>query len=75
MVKETLDEETKAYGVNGGRLRTRRGTLGEHELVTAPKYCKDGLLMRINDGGSSSPTRSRYATTELAIGKKYKELL
>ena len=27
----------------------------------------NGLLMRINGGGSSSPTRSRYATTEEAI--------
>ena len=44
MVEETLDEETKAYGVNGGRLRTRRGTLREHELVTATKYCGKWLV-------------------------------
>ena len=46
------------------RLRARRGTLGDHELMTAPKYCGNGLLMRINGGGSRSPTRSRYATTK-----------
>ena len=30
---------------------------------------ENGLLARINDGGSSSPTRSRYALTKVAIEK------
>ena len=64
MVWKTLDEYTEDGGADGGWLRSMRGDLEDQELVTAPKYCKDGLLMRINDGGSSSPTRSRYATTE-----------
>ena len=39
MVENTLDEETVAVGVYGRRLITRRGTLGDHKIVTAPKYC------------------------------------
>ena len=30
---------------------------------------ENGLLTRINGGGSSSPTRSRYATTTVDIAK------
>ena len=65
-VENTFDEETEAGGVNGGRLRARMRTLGDHELVTDPKYCGNGLLTRINDGGSSNPTRRRYTRTEAA---------
>ena len=64
MVENTFDEDTEAGGVDGIRPRLRRGGLGDHELVTAPKYYVNVLLMRINGGGPSSPTRSRYATTE-----------
>ena len=39
MIENTLDEETEAGGVYGRRLRSRRGTLGDHELVIATKYC------------------------------------
>ena len=39
MVENTLDEETEAGGVDGRRMRARRGALGDHELVIAPKYC------------------------------------
>ena len=39
MVDNILDEGTEAGGVGGIRLRARRGTLGDHEIVTAPKYC------------------------------------
>ena len=39
MVDKILDEDTEAGGVYGGWLRARRGTLGDHETVTAPKYC------------------------------------
>ena len=67
MVENTLYEEKEAGGVDGRRLRARRGTLGDHELVTAPKYFRNGLLIRINGGESSRPTRSRYATTKAAI--------
>ena len=52
------------------RLITSRGGLGGYELVTAPKYCGNGLLTRINGEGSSSPTRIRYAPDEAAIEKK-----
>ena len=33
------DEETEARGVDVRRLRESKGTLGDHELVTDPKYC------------------------------------
>ena len=39
MVDNTLDEETEAGGVDVRRPRERRGALGDHEFVTAPKYC------------------------------------
>ena len=39
MVENTLDEDTDAGGVDGIWMRSRRGSLGDHELVTAPKYC------------------------------------
>ena len=39
MIENKIYEETKAGGVDGGRLRAQRGTLAYHELVTAPKYC------------------------------------
>ena len=38
MVENTLDEEIEAGGVDGRNLRSRRETLGDHELVTDPKY-------------------------------------
>ena len=38
MVENTLDKVTEAWGVEGRRLRARRGAFGDHELVTAPKY-------------------------------------
>ena len=44
MVEKKLDEETEAGGVNGRRLRERRGYLGDHELVTYPKYCGKWLV-------------------------------
>ena len=44
MVENTLDEETEAGGVHRRRLRARRGNLGDHELVTAPKYCGKRLV-------------------------------
>ena len=44
MVEETLYEETEAGGVYGRRLRSRRRTLGDNELVTAPKYCGKWLV-------------------------------
>ena len=47
------------------------GALGDHDLVKAPKYCGNGFLMRINGGGSGSPTRIRYATTEVTMTKNY----
>ena len=40
MVENTIDEQTEAEGVDGIRMRERRGTLGYHELFTAPKYCR-----------------------------------
>ena len=51
MVDNTLDEEEESNGVEGRRLRARRGTLGDHELVTTPKYCGNGLQRRTNGGG------------------------
>ena len=75
MVENKIDEYTEAGGVDVIRLISRRGALGDHELVTAPKYCGNGLLMIINGGGSSRPTRSRYAPTEETIELFYKEVL
>ena len=70
MVDNILYEETEARGVYGIWMRARRGALGYRELVTAPKYCGNGLLMRINGRGSSIPTTSIYATNEAAIVKQ-----
>ena len=39
MVENTLDAEEEVSGVEGIRPRARRGTSGDHELVTATKYC------------------------------------
>ena len=36
---------------------------------------ENGLLMRINGGVSSSPTRNRFEKTKSLIAKKYKDLL
>ena len=44
MVENILDEETDTKGVDGRRLRARRGTLGDHTLMTAPKYCGKWLV-------------------------------
>ena len=55
MVENILDEDTEAEGVDGIRLKSTMGNLGDHEIVKAPKYYGNVLLMRINDGGSSSP--------------------
>ena len=44
MVENTLDGETEAREVNGRWLRVRRGTLEDHELLTAPKYCGKFLV-------------------------------
>ena len=64
MVYNKLDEDIESgVGVNGRQLKERRGEVGDLDIMTAPKYCGNGLLMRINCGGSSSPTRSRYETT------------
>ena len=39
IVDNTLDEDTKAGRVDGRRPRARRGALGDHEILTSPKYC------------------------------------
>ena len=39
MVENTFDEETESREVDGIRLRASMGDLGEHEIVTARKYC------------------------------------
>ena len=44
MVENVLDEETEAVGVNRRRPRARRRALGDHELVTAQKYCGKCLV-------------------------------
>ena len=38
-------------------------------LLQPQNIVESGLLIRINGGGSSSPTRSRYATNEAVIAK------
>ena len=38
MVENTIYEDTEAGGVYGRLLRARRGTMGDYEIVTAPKY-------------------------------------
>ena len=40
MVENTTNEETEARYVDVRRLRARKGTLGDHEIVIAPKYCE-----------------------------------
>ena len=44
MVENKIDEYTEAGGVDVIRLISRRGALGDHELVTAPKYCGKWLV-------------------------------
>ena len=44
MVDNTLDEDTEAGGFDWRLMKSRRGTLGDHELVTAPKYCVKWLV-------------------------------
>ena len=44
MVENTLDDETGVRGFGVKLLRESRGTLGDHELVTAPKYCGKWLV-------------------------------
>ena len=44
IVDNTLDEETETGDINGIRLKERMGTLGDHELVIAPKYCGKWLV-------------------------------
>ena len=39
MVENTLEDEIDSGGIDRRRLLSRSGTLGDHELVTAPKYC------------------------------------
>ena len=39
MVDKRLDEETESGGFDRRRKIARRGNLGDHELMTAPKYC------------------------------------
>ena len=75
MVENTLDKVTEAWGVEGRRLRARRGAFGDHELVTAPKYYGKLLVDKNNGRGSSSHTRSKYANTELSIVFFYKDIL
>ena len=41
---EKIDEYTEARGVGGRWMRARRGDLGYHELMTAPKYCGKWLV-------------------------------
>ena len=43
MAENALDEEEEDSGVEGTRLRARRGTSGDHELVTAPKHGRKWL--------------------------------
>ena len=64
MGENTSDEKKEAVGVDGIRMRARRGTLGEYEIMISAKYCGNGLLMIMNGGRSSRPTRRRYATTK-----------
>ena len=44
MVENTLYEETEDGGVDGIRNRSNRGDLGDHELVTDPKYCGKWII-------------------------------
>ena len=37
--ENTLDEETEAGGFDERQMRSRRGALVDHELVTDPRYC------------------------------------
>ena len=39
MVDITLDEEEEAIGAEGRRRIARRGTSGDHEILTATKCC------------------------------------
>ena len=46
MVENTLDENKDTGRVYGRLLRSKRGDLGDHELVTAPKYCEKWIVDR-----------------------------
>ena len=62
-------EEEEASGVEEIRLRARRGTLGDHELAMATKYCGNGLWRRTNGGDLSRHIRSSYAPNPEATVK------
>ena len=44
MVDNTLDEDTEASGVDGRRMMSSGGTLGDLKLVTAQTYCGKWLV-------------------------------
>ena len=44
IVENIHDEETEAGKVYEGRMRERRETLGDHELVKYSKYCVKWLV-------------------------------
>ena len=70
MVGNTLDEYTKSGGGFENGREQGEGPWEAMSLCHLQNIVETGLLMRINCGGSSSPTRSRYATTEAVIDKK-----
>ena len=74
-LRTQLIKRQKMGGADERWMRARIGTLGDHDLVTAPNIVENGFLMRINGRGSSSSNRRIYATTKAAINCFYKELL
>ena len=64
MAEKKIDEETEAGGVDSRRMRSRMGTLGDHELVTAPKYCGKWLVDENTWRRVNHTYRSRYTATK-----------
>ena len=67
----TLDEEAEAGGGGDGRrLRPRRGVLGDHELVIAPKYCGRWLVDENKWWRAKQPYQKQICTERSGDCKK-----
>ena len=76
MVDNTLDEETEAGGVDGIQPKSRRGALGDHELVTAPKCCGKWLVDENKWRRVKQPYQKQICNNRSSdCQKKYKEVL
>ena len=70
VVENTLDEEIEAGGVDGRQPRAMRGALGDHEIVTAPKYCGKWLVDENKWRGVKHPYQNQICNNQSGDCKK-----